>query len=60
MTPPSVTLNCRLLCACAGAYDIDPATGRYQPLDGDVYRPVVVYLAHRRRSAAATTQSMRA
>ena len=46
MPPPSVTLNCRLLCACAGAYDIDPATGRYQPLDGDVYRPVVVgYLA---------------
>jgi pimeloyl-ACP methyl ester carboxylesterase len=45
MTPPHVTLNCRLLCACAGAYDIDPATGRYQLPAGDLYGPVVGYLA---------------
>ena len=45
MTPPSVTLDCRLLCACACAYDIDPATGRYQPPGGDVYGPAVGYLA---------------
>ena len=45
MTPQSVTLNCRLLCACACAYDIDPASGRYQPPAGDVYGPVVGYLA---------------
>jgi Lipase (class 3) len=45
MPPPSVTLNCRLLCACACAYAIDPATGRYQPPAGDVYGPVIGYLA---------------
>jgi hypothetical protein len=45
MMPPSVTLDCRLLCACACAYDIDPATGSYQPPPGDVYGPVVGYLA---------------
>jgi hypothetical protein len=42
--PPSVTLDCRLLCACACAYDIDPATGSYGPPAGDVYGPVVGYL----------------
>ena len=45
MTPPSVTLDCRFLCACACAYDIDPVSGRYQPPAGDVYGPVVGYLA---------------
>ena len=29
MPPPSVTLNCRLLCACGCAYYIDPISGRY-------------------------------
>jgi pimeloyl-ACP methyl ester carboxylesterase len=45
VTPPSVTLNCRLLCACACAYDIDPASGRYQSPAGSLYGPVVGYLA---------------
>jgi hypothetical protein len=43
MPPQSVTLNCRLLCACGCAYYID-ATGHYQPLPGDRYGPVVAYL----------------
>ena len=44
MSPPSVTLRCRLLCACGCAYCIDPATGRYQPPLGDRQSPVVAYL----------------
>ncbi|MEM7022008.1 MAG: lipase family protein [Pseudomonadota bacterium] len=45
MTPPTVTLDCRLLCACDCAYDIDPKTGRYQPpASGDHASPVVSYL----------------
>jgi hypothetical protein len=44
MSPATVTLNCRLLCACGCAYDIDPATGRYQPPAGDRHVPVVGYL----------------
>jgi pimeloyl-ACP methyl ester carboxylesterase len=45
MMPPSVTLDCRLLCACVCAYDIDPVTGSYQPRSDDVYGPAVGYLA---------------
>lgn len=45
MSPPSVTLCCRLLCACGCAYDIDPVTGRYQPPHGDRQSPVVAYLS---------------
>jgi Lipase (class 3) len=45
MSPPSVTLNCRLLCACGCAYNIDPGTGRYQPPPGDRFGPVAEYLA---------------
>jgi Lipase (class 3) len=45
VTPPSVTPNCRLLCACACAYDIDPASGHYQSPAGSLYGPVVGYLA---------------
>jgi pimeloyl-ACP methyl ester carboxylesterase len=44
MSPPSVTLPCRLLCACGCAYDIDPSTGRYQPPPHDRQSPVVGYL----------------
>jgi pimeloyl-ACP methyl ester carboxylesterase len=44
MSPPSVTLSCRLLCACGCAYNIDPCTGRYQPPPGDRYSPVTGYL----------------
>jgi pimeloyl-ACP methyl ester carboxylesterase len=44
MPPPSITLNCRLLCACGCAYNIDPGTGRYQPPPGDRYGPVTSYL----------------
>jgi hypothetical protein len=46
MPPPSVTLDCRLLCACGCAYDIDPITGRYAPppSGSDRYSPVVGYL----------------
>jgi hypothetical protein len=43
MSPPSVTLRCRLLCACGCAYYID-GRGDYQPLPGDRYSPVVAYL----------------
>ena len=43
MSPPSVTLCCRLLCACGCAYYID-RQGRYQPLPGNRYGPVVAYL----------------
>jgi pimeloyl-ACP methyl ester carboxylesterase len=45
MTPPSVTLDCRLLCACVCAYDIDPLTRGYQPPLGDRHGPIVDYLA---------------
>ena len=45
MSPPSVTLSCRLLCACGCAYNIDPRTGRYQPPPGDRHAPVVDYLS---------------
>jgi hypothetical protein len=45
MSPPSVTLCCRLLCACGCAYNIDPKTRRYQPPPGDRQSPVVAYLA---------------
>jgi hypothetical protein len=45
MPPPSMTLDCRLLCACACAYDIDPATGSYEPPAGDLYGPAVGYVA---------------
>jgi Lipase (class 3) len=46
MPPPSVTLDCRLLCACGCAYYIDPITGRYaQPAaSSDRFGPVVGYL----------------
>jgi hypothetical protein len=44
MSPPSVTLNCRLLCACRCAYNIDTNSGRYQPPPGDPYGPVTGYL----------------
>lgn len=45
MSPPSTTLCCRLLCACGCAYDIDPATGRYQPPSGtDPYGRAVHYV----------------
>lgn len=43
MSPPAVTLNCRLLCASACAYYIDRA-GTYQPLPGDRFGPGVTYL----------------
>jgi triacylglycerol lipase len=43
MSPPSVTLNCRLLCACGCAYDVNGT--KYQPLLGDRYGPVVGYLS---------------
>jgi hypothetical protein len=45
MPPPSVTLNCRLLCACGSAYDIDPISGRYAPppSSSDRFSPVVGY-----------------
>jgi hypothetical protein len=43
---PSVTLNCRLLCACGCAYYIDAITGRYEPPgSGDRFSPVVGYEA---------------
>ncbi|MGH6899729.1 MAG: lipase family protein [Geminicoccaceae bacterium] len=47
MPPPSVTLNCRLLCACGCAYYIDPITGRYAPPPSsrDRSSPVVGYEA---------------
>ena len=44
MSPPSVTLPCRLLCACGCAYAIDPVTGRYQPPPGDRQSAVVGWL----------------
>jgi hypothetical protein len=44
MSPPSVTLNCRLLCACGCAYNIDTDSGAYRPPPGDPYGPVVAYL----------------
>ena len=44
MSSASVTLSCRLLCACGCAYNIDPGTGRYQPPPGDRYGPAVAYL----------------
>jgi Lipase (class 3) len=44
MPPPSVMLNCRLLCACGCAYYIDSRTGRYEaPKSGDRFSPVVGY-----------------
>lgn len=43
MPPPSVTLNCRLLCASSSAYYID-RKGRYQPPPGDRFGPAVAYL----------------
>ena len=43
MSPPSVTLNCRLLCACGCAYDVSGT--KYQALPGDRYGPVVGYLS---------------
>jgi pimeloyl-ACP methyl ester carboxylesterase len=43
MPPPSVTLNCRLLCASGSAYYID-RKGRYQPPPGDRFGPSVAYL----------------
>jgi hypothetical protein len=47
MSPPSVALDCRLLCACGCAYYIDPISGRYQPPPGpsDRFSPVVGYAA---------------
>ena len=45
MSPPSVTLHCRLLCACGCAYNIDTSTGRYEPPKGDRLGPVVAYLS---------------
>jgi hypothetical protein len=46
MPPPSVTLNCRLLCACGCAYYVDPISGRYPPPEsGDRLSPVVGYAA---------------
>jgi pimeloyl-ACP methyl ester carboxylesterase len=44
MSPPWVTLPCRLLCACGCAYAIDPVTGRYQPPPGDRQSAVVGWL----------------
>jgi hypothetical protein len=43
MPPPSITRNCRLLCACGCAYNINPGTGHYQLPPGDRYGPVVGY-----------------
>src|ERR671918_552133 len=43
MPPPSVTLNCRLLCACGCAYNIDANSGAYKPPPGDRYGPVTGY-----------------
>jgi hypothetical protein len=45
MSPPSVTLDCRLLCACGCAYSIDPRTGGYDPAPGDPHSRVIGYLS---------------
>jgi hypothetical protein len=44
---PTTSLDCRLLCACGLAYDIDPASGRYQPPPPgqDRLTPAVGFLA---------------
>jgi hypothetical protein len=46
MPPPSITLCCRLLCACHCAYYIEPISGTYQPPAGhDPYGQTVGWLA---------------